>query len=131
MQKVGPQSGGSAMWERLGPYCDERGAQSQMGGIPTAELDELRRHSNVLGVRAADGAWLFPAWQFTGSGTVHAQLLPILSAFEGVDGWVVAAWLNNPHPDLDGTTPRQALRRQGAQARVTEVARHDRWTLTE
>lgn len=61
-------------------------------------------------MRTADGQWLYPAWQFTGGGGIHPVLVPVLKALRGLDRWAAGVWLVAAHPDLSGSSPRQALR---------------------
>lgn len=94
----------------LGPFYDSAGAIHQLGGVTKQALGSRRTHQSVLAMRAGDGQWLYPAWQFTGDGRVHAVLTPVLKSLRGLDRWAAGVWLVSGHPDLDGSSPRQALR---------------------
>lgn len=93
----------------LSPFYDSRGAAHQLGGITKQALSDRRRCGSVLAMRAGDGTWLYPAWQFTGAGAVHPSLVPALRALKPLDRWAAGVWLVGEHPDLDGRCPRAAL----------------------
>lgn len=93
----------------LGPFYDSDGAMYQLGSLTPGALAVRRREQTVLAMQTGAGEWLYPAWQFTGEGAVHAQLVPVLDAFRGLDGWVAGTWLTNTRDDLGGLSPRQAL----------------------
>ena len=78
---------------------------------------------------AGDGQWLYPAWQFTGDGRVHGVLAPVLKALRGLDRWAAGVWLVSAHPDLDGSSPREALRAGTDADSVARLAQHDKTTL--
>jgi hypothetical protein len=50
---------------------------------------------------------------------------PVLAAWAEADpaGWAAASWFVSPQPELDGRTPREALR-SGEAERVVALARH-------
>lgn len=109
----------------LGPFYDSAGALHQLGGVTKQALGSRRTHQSILSMRTGDGQWLYPAWQFTGAGGVHPALVPVLRALRGLDRWAAGVWLVAPHPDLSGSSPRQALRDGTDPATVARLARHD------
>jgi hypothetical protein len=109
----------------LAPFYASDGAMRQLGGISKQALAERRRHETILAMRTGDGTWLYPAWQFTGDGRIHAVLAPALKALRGVDGWVAGVWLTSEHPDLEDVSPRAALRNGVDPAAVAALAAHD------
>ena len=113
----------------LGPFYYSAGARHQLGGITKQALDSRRTHESVLAMRAGDGQWLYPAWQFTGDGRVHGVLAPVLKALRGLDRWAAGVWLVSAHPDLDGSSPREALRAGADADSVAMLAQHDKTAL--
>ena len=113
----------------LGPFYDSSGARHQLGGITKQALDSRRTHQSVLAMRTGDGHWLYPAWQFTGDGHVHPVLAPVLKALRGLDRWAAGVWLVSAHPDLDGSSPREALAAGRDADAVARLAQHDKTTL--
>lgn len=109
----------------LGPFYDSSGALHQLGGVTKQALGSRRANQSVLAMRAGDGQWLYPAWQFTGTGRVRPVLVPVLKALRGLDRWAAGVWLVAPHPDLSGSSPRQALRDGTEPATVARLARRD------
>lgn len=114
-----------AHFSGVGPFYDSAGALHQLGGITKQALAGRRANKSVLAMRAGDGQWLYPAWQFTGDGGVHPVLVPVLRALRGLDRWAAGVWLVAEHPDLAGSSPRQALRHGTDPATVVGVARRD------
>ena len=127
-----PQAGPAALdphFAGLGPFYDSAGARHQLGDITKQALDSRRTHESVLAMRAGDGQWLYPAWQFTGDGRVHGVLAPVLKALRGLDRWAAGVWLVSAHPDLDGSSPREALRAGADADSVARLAQHDKTAL--
>jgi hypothetical protein len=101
----------------------------QLGNASVEGLAAMRDSATVLAVRTGDGTWLYPGWQFTGRGEVHAVLTPVLAALQGLDGWVAGIWLCNQHPDLDRLSPRQALANGVDPNTIATLALHDKVAL--
>lgn len=113
----------------VGPFYGSSGARVQLRGITKQALDSRRRNQTILAMQTGGGHWLYPAWQFTGQGTIHDALVPVLRALRGMDRWAAAVWLVSEHPDLKGLTPRQALRELINPEAVARVAQHDKAML--
>ena len=113
----------------LGPFYDSRGAARQLGGISKQALSDRRKTGSVLAMRATCGPWLYPAWQFTGAGTLQPELAPVLRALRPLDRWAAGVWLVGAHPDLGGRSPRAALRDGEQPRRVAALAAVDAATL--
>ena len=122
-------SGVDPHYADVGPFYDSRGAARQLGGISKQALSERRRTRSVLAMRAGDGTWLYPAWQFTGTGTVHPVLAPVLRALGAVDRWAAGVWFVSEHPGLGGRSPRASLREGDDPREVAAVAAGDAATL--
>ena len=112
-------------FDGLGPFYDSSGALHQLGGVTKQALASRRTNESVLAMRTGDGQWLYPAWQFSGDGGVHPVLVPALKALRGLDRWAAGVWLVTAHPDLSGSSPRQALRDGTDPETVARLARRD------
>jgi hypothetical protein len=109
-------------WDELvGPFIRSEGVQARLGITRQAVAAKASRR-RLLRVISADGAHLYPIWQFDGN-RLLAGLPEILALFpeNAVDGWTLAGWLRTVEPEL-GETPLAALSR-GDIARVRAVAR--------
>ncbi|OIQ80318.1 hypothetical protein GALL_379360 [mine drainage metagenome] len=114
----------------LGPVFDSRGAAAQLGGITEQALSVRRKTGRVLAMRTGNGTWVYPAWQFTGAGTVHPGLTPVLRALRPLDRWAAGVWLASAHPELNGRSPRAALGEGDDPHRVAALATADAAILT-
>ena len=109
-------------WDELvGPFLRSDGVQARLKISRQAVAAKAARR-RLLRTVTADGAHLYPLWQFDGDGLV-AGLPELLALFpeRAVDGWTVAAWLRTVDPDL-GEAPFDVLAR-GELDRVRDVAR--------
>jgi len=113
----------------LGPFYDSAGALHQLGQVTKQALASRRTNESVLAMRTGDGQWLYPAWQFTGTGGIHPVLVPVLKALRGLDRWAAGVWLVAHHPDLSGSSPRQALRDGTDPDTVAQLALRDKTAL--
>lgn len=113
----------------IGPFYDSAGAIHQLGGLTKQALDSRRTNQTVLAMQTGDGHWLYPAWQFTGLGSIHTALTPVLKGLRGLDRWMAGVWLVAEHPDLGGRSPRQALRDGVDSGDVARLALHDKQAL--
>ena len=94
----------------LGPFHSAAGAMRILELAGEDELDQLRAQGGILALRAGDGPWAYPAFQFdTESGCVLPGLLPVLAALRPAPRWGAALWLVTEHPDLGGLSPLDAL----------------------
>jgi len=116
-------------YAELGPFYDSAGALVQLGQVTKQALASRRANESVLAMRTGDGQWLYPAWQFTGSGGLHPVLVPVLKALRGLDRWAAGVWLVAEHPDLSGASPRQALRNGTDPDTVARLALRDKTAL--
>lgn len=91
----------------VGPCWSEAQVASALA-VPPESLAGLRAEGGVLGLLAADRAWVYPVDQFNrrdGRVEVEPGLLPVFRALRGHDPWAVAVLLHTPAPELDGATP--------------------------
>jgi hypothetical protein len=127
-----PDAGPAEMhpyYAAIGPFFDTPGALRQLGGVTKQALDSRRGSQTVLAMQTGDGRWLYPAWQFTGQGTVHLALVPVLKKLRGLDRWMAGVWLTNAHPGLEGRTPRRALAEHVDPEVVASLAAQDKAAL--
>ncbi|WP_299056433.1 hypothetical protein [uncultured Nocardioides sp.] len=110
----------------LAPFYNSDGASRQLGNITKQAVDSRRRSGTILAMQTGDGTWLYPAWQFTGNGKIHAALVPALRSLRGMDRWQAGVWLVSAHPDLDGLSPRQALSDGADPEQIAALATADR-----
>ena len=111
---VTSQRGSAATWQQLlGPVGTPR-VVAELLGVSRRALDGARSRGEVLGVRTADGRWVYPLRQF------HRDGVGELRVVEGLDEALAALylcgdpagaarWLATPNRRLDGETPWHAL----------------------
>lgn len=108
----------------VGPFYDTAGLTAWLGVTRQALNKQVHAH-RLLAVRTADGATLYPAWQFTPAGATIPGLDGVLAALaEGTDDtWMVALWLRAPHSELGGRSPSEHLAGGRDVAPVVRAAR--------
>lgn len=109
----------------LGPFYGPGQVAEVLGGISRQAVAERRQRRTLLGLRTADGHWVYPVFQFDEHNAVRTglpELLGILGA-SGVDDWSLAGWLVSPLRTLDGATPIEWLRQGRSLVRLLDVGR--------
>lgn len=99
----------------LGPFYRTSGVARLLGGVSRQAVAERRRRHTLLGLRTADGTWVYPASQFDDSGGVVdglSQVLQVLAAAP-VDEWTAAGWLAAGQDELGSQTVFEWLRSGG------------------
>lgn len=119
-------------WAELGPFYSTAGIARVLGGVSRQAVEERRRRRTILALRAADGVWVYPAFQLDGRNRVVAGLADVLARFrpDGPDDeWMVAAFVAAPQPGLGGRSIVEHLRAGGATADALALAdeRAARW----
>lgn len=89
-------------------------------GTSRMTVNTKRQNHQVLGLDGAKRGFRFPAWQVDRDGKPYA-ILPALFERLGGGPWTVYRFLVQAHPELDGLTGREALRR-GRTDKALEVA---------
>lgn len=89
-------------------------------GTSRMTVNTKRQNHQVLGLDGAKRGFRFPAWQVDEDGKPFAAL-PALFERMGGGPWSVYRFLVQAHPELDGLTGREALRR-GKTDQALEVA---------
>lgn len=76
-------------------------------GASTRQVEAWIRVGRCIGLVAQGGEFRLPRWQF------EAGIWPLLRDLAGslgtADGWAMLAFLETPHPALDGRSPRSVL----------------------
>lgn len=92
-------------WDDLvGPFYSTGKLAQLLGNISRQAIAERRERRTLLGLRTADGAYVYPAFQFTEHNEVLSGLAEVLQCFDRmyVDGWTVAGWLMASQRSLGG-----------------------------
>jgi hypothetical protein len=89
-------------------------------GTTRATINTKRQNHQLLGLEGAIRGFRFPSWQIGDDGKPFAALPTLFESF-GDSPWAVYRFLVQSHPELDGETGRDALRK-GRTADVIEAA---------
>jgi len=89
-------------------------------GTTRATVNTWRQKHQVLGLEGAKRGFRFPAWQIGEDGKPFAVLPQLFERLGGAP-WAVYRFLIQHHPELDGLTAQDALRR-GRDENVLEAA---------
>lgn len=95
-------------------------AFAKLLGTTRVTVNTKRQHRQVLALEGATRGFRFPVWQVDSNGKPFA-VIPDLFDRLGGDAWTVYRFLVQHHPELNGLTGREALRR-GKSREVVEVA---------
>ena len=93
----------------------------QILGISRQAVDKRRRQGQLIGIAQGKGSYLYPAWQFTESGSTLGRLEAVLTQLQSFDPWMQLAFMLNPNQRLGQQTPLEILR-QGEIELVVEAA---------
>lgn len=89
-------------------------------GISTQAVNKGREAGRFLGLNAGKSGYLYPVWQFDSGKALHG-LRDVIERLSEQDPWMQAIFFLNPHPQLNGMRPLDALR-SGEIDTVLEVA---------
>jgi hypothetical protein len=78
-------------------------------------VDKRRKANKLIGLAVGRHGYLYPAWQFSRSGTVPG-LEDVLRALSRHDPWSQVIFMLSPNDRLDGVTPLEALKKGQAEA---------------
>ncbi len=112
------------LWEReLGPTVTTSQVSELLRCSRQAVNERVHRHT-ILALKAPTG-YVFPLFQFAGSGEPVAGISKVLRAFSDAVGTphTIAAWLVAPEPELGGKAPIETLKRGEADP-VVAAAEH-------
>lgn len=112
-------------WGELGPFYSTTRVARLLGGVSRQAIADRRRRGTILGLRTADGDWVYPDFQFDDHQTVLEGLPGIwkLLRATGVDEWTLASWLTSPMRSLGDRSPIDWLRRGEDRATLVALAR--------
>jgi hypothetical protein len=103
----------TSRWDdRLGPFYSTGKLARLWGGVSRQAVADRRERRTVLGLKTADGALVYPTFQFDERNRVLAGLPEVLQCFRGVpvDGWTLASWLVAPLRSLERSSVIDWLR---------------------
>lgn len=86
---------------------------AELAGATRVTINAWIKAGRCIGVAHLRRGYKLPRWQF--EPFVFPHLQPLSQALGATDGWQLLAFLESPHPALDGQTPRVALE-QGVDA---------------
>lgn len=86
---------------------------AELTGASRVTINAWIKAGRCIGVSHLRRGFKLPRWQF--EPFVFPHLQPLSQALGTTDGWPLLAFLESPHPALDGQTPRVALE-QGVDA---------------
>jgi excisionase family DNA binding protein len=86
---------------------------AELAGTSRVTINAWIKAGRCIGVSHLRRGFKLPRWQF--EPFVFPHLQPLSQALGTADGWPLLAFLESPHPALDGQTPRVALE-QGVDA---------------
>lgn len=88
----------------VGPFYSTRGVARLLGGVSRQAVMERRQRGRLLGLRTAEGDWVFPAFQFGADLRPVPGLAEVLACFDphDVDEWTLAGWLVGGRAELGG-----------------------------
>lgn len=112
-------------WRELGPFFTTSRVARLLGGISRQAVADRRARQTLLALKTADGAWVYPEFQFDRDSAVLAGLPEILRILRGsgVDEWTLASWLTSRSRALEGRSPIDWLRAARDRGPLIDVAR--------
>lgn len=93
---------------------------AELAGTSRVTINAWIRSGRCIGVTHLRRGFKLPRWQF--EPFVFPHLQPLSQALGTTDGWSLLAFLESPHPALDGQTPRVALEQNVDASRVLGLA---------
>ena len=120
-ESAGPSEGdcrgtdGTAKENRLdqaiGPFYDTKGVAVWLK-VSRSTLYRRIARREILGLKTADGRYLYPQWQFDEEGRTLSGLAEVLKAMDPcmTDPWGDALWLCTKASFLDGERPIDKIR---------------------
>jgi len=93
---------------------------AELTGASRVTINAWIKAGRCIGVSHLRRGFKLPRWQF--EPFVFPHLQPLSQALGTTDGWPLLAFLESPHPALDGQTPRVALEQDVDALRVLSLA---------
>jgi hypothetical protein len=94
---------------------------AQLLGVTPAAVHQRRQRATLLAIRAANGQWLYPAFQFDPP-ELASQIGRVLSAFRVTEPWTKLSVLLSGAPSLGSRRPIDALRDGDVEGAIEAVA---------
>jgi len=116
----------TSRWDdRLGPFYNTSKLAKLWGGVSRQAIADRRERRTILGLKTADGALVFPTFQFDEHNRILTGLPEVLQCFRGVpvDDWTLAGWLVTPMRPLEERSVIDWLRAGGEKRLVLTLAR--------
>lgn len=113
----------------VGPFYDTAGL-TRWWNISRQAVSKKVAANTLIACQLDDGQWVYPVWQFTGSGTAHPALIEVWRVLRAAaDPWTCAMWLRAPQEMLGGKTAADWLTADNPAEPVLVAARADaqRW----
>lgn len=90
--------------EVLGTFYGPGKVARLLGGISRQAVADRRGRGTLLGLKTADGKWIYPAFQFDERHRVHEGLPDIIRCLGAaeMDDWTLAGWLVAERSQLEG-----------------------------
>jgi hypothetical protein len=92
---------------------------AQMTGTSRVTMNAWIASGRTNGLTRVKRGFRLPKWQF--DSPMWETLPQLTKALGTTEGWAMLAFLESPHPGLDGRTPREAIE-QGRQNRAVTIA---------
>ena len=99
-------------WAEIGPFYGTTSVSRLLGGISRQAISDRRKRGTVLGLKTADGAWVYPTFQFDDHHAVLEGLPEVWKILRasGADEWTLASWLTSSLATLEQHSPIDWLR---------------------
>jgi hypothetical protein len=113
-------------WDELvGPFYSSSKVAQLLGNVSRQAIAERRERHTLLGLRTADGSYVYPAFQFDAHNEVLPGLALVLQCFDpnDVDEWTVAGWLVALQRSLSGRSVIEALTSGDEREKTVALAR--------
>lgn len=110
--------------ELLGPFYSTSKVAQLLGNISRQAIADRRERRTLLGLRTADGSYVYPAFQFDAHNEVLPGLAEVLQCFDpkDVEEWTVAGWLVALQRSLSGRSVIEALAAGSEKEKVVALA---------
>jgi hypothetical protein len=101
----------------IGPFYDTAGVARRLQ-VSTSTVHHRARQHHLLACPTAEGALVYPTWQFGPDGTPLPGLDAVVETLSKStdDRWQIALWLRTASAQLKDETPHEALRRGKAKS---------------
>jgi hypothetical protein len=104
-----------SLWDDLlGPFYGPGQIAKLLGGVSRQAVADRRGRGTLLGLKTADGVWVYPKFQLGLDNEILPGLPAVLKTLldSKVDDWTLAGWLVSPLETLGGSSPIQWLERR-------------------